>query len=169
MRILENLLGGGGGVVKQCSAIFVSHEYNFKAIVLCVGDFKKKLLYDVFFDKNLTMLFHSLKFQFSCYSFGHLRNGSWDNAELSCNKRGAHLWSINSHEEFYHLLRKEQYDKTHFTKKDNYKVSYTRYNVGRFDPGHAHHFYIGLAQSNTRHQHTVKVVHYIVSTKPHIF
>ena len=43
----------------------------------------------------------------SCYASGYLRNGSWLDAQRICDNKGSHLWTINSHEEWYDVYTKQ--------------------------------------------------------------
>ena len=36
--------GGGGGALKAPPPIFCSHAFNFRAALLCVGDFSQKIV-----------------------------------------------------------------------------------------------------------------------------
>ena len=84
--------------------------------------------------------------------------GSWDRAQKRCHDRGAHLWSINSHEEFYHI-----FTKTHGTLEEHIlnftdpldDMSSKRHVI--FDPSVSPHVFIGLIQETPRKSHTIKV------------
>ena len=43
----------------------------------------------------------------SCYASGYMSNGSWADAQRICDKKGSHLWTINSHEEWYNVYTKQ--------------------------------------------------------------
>ena len=78
----------------------------------------------------------------SCYSPAHLLSGSWIDAQSACEKNGTHLWTINSHEEWYNVYTKQW-------------INVPRHATGRsrtlsdaiFDPLIALHFFIGLIRS----------------------
>ena len=85
--------------------------------------------------------------------------GSWSDAQMTCDGDGdddgdgSHLWSINSHEEFYQIYTKKiESLKTAFLRKSIID------NTGSiFDPRFSPHFFIGLVQSNRRRSQTIKV------------
>ena len=70
---------------------------------------------------------------FSCYS-EHTKYGiTWDEAEHYCNTNRGHMWSINSHDEFYHIYRRTYQDQMNSNDKPTW-----------FDPEISEHSFIGL-------------------------
>ena len=98
-------------------------------------------------------LYIYLQFGLSCYSSRYLEVGSWSDAEHECNDSGSHLWSINSHEEFYHILRKTLKSvKSLLLWNEFIDIS-----GNKFDPRLSPHFFIGLVHLNPGKSSTLKV------------
>ena len=58
----------------------------------------------------MVFIFNLTQFGMSCYASGYMPRGSWTDAQKICEKKGSHLWTINSHEEWYNMYTK-QWDK----------------------------------------------------------
>ena len=50
----------------------------------------------------------TFQLQNSIYTVNYLTNASWSDAEHYCAKRGSHLWSINSFDEWYNVYQSVQ-------------------------------------------------------------
>ena len=97
-----------------------------------------------------------IKLGTSCYSSEHLSSGSWQDAEVVCNGSGSHLWSINSHEEFYHIFTKTEPSLKDYLLDDKDIHESSKIEV-IFDPRLSPHFFIGLYHTDPWKSHTIKV------------
>ena len=75
----------------------------------------------------------------SCYDPAHLSLGSWMDAQNACQMKGAHLWTINSHEEWYNV-----YTKRWIHVPASVTGQARPFDGAIFDPLVARHFFIGL-------------------------
>ena len=89
-----------------------------------------------------TFSFYFWQFGMSCYSPAYLLSGSWADAQSACEENDAHLWTINSHEEWTNVYTKQ------WANVPNSLTGRSRTLIGAiFDPLVARHFFIGLIKS----------------------
>ena len=70
--------------------------------------------------------------------------GSWTDAQNECEKNGTHLWTINSHEEWYNVYTKRW---IHVPARVTGQAR--PFSGAIFDPLIAQHFFIGLVLSTS--------------------
>ena len=99
---------------------------------------KYKAIVDIYF----VCIYIFSQYGMSCFSPAHLPFGSWSDAQKECDKNGSHLWTINSHEEWYNV-----YTKRLLHVPDRITGQARLFSGAIFDPLVAQHFFIGLVHS----------------------
>ena len=101
-------------------------------------------------------MFVFLQLGLSCYSRRLLVVGSWNDSQAACKADGAHLWTINSHEEWNTIFVKTAHNLHLLLSGEESEFH------GFFDPLLSTHFFIGLIRPNPRKLDELQVRAYSV-------